>query len=334
MRDTRWGGRLRAVRRLHRPYARRVELRHLRYFVAVADERSITKAAGRVHVAQPALSAQLKQLETELGVELLIRSSRGVELTRAGMLLFHEVVRILDDLDHATSLVRDVGNGVVGRLRVGAVSSAPHPVVPAALADFARRFPRVGLTMQEMDPDAIAAGVRDGDLDVGFLYLSATPEFDTTVVSSEPLVLAVPRRHRLAGQRRVELAALSRERFLLPPDGEVPGVHAAIMDACRRAGFTPRAAQHDVWGLQMVMALVGSGAGVALVSGSFRALDRPDVRFLTLDGTAATVDLAAIWRPPVQLPALRSLLDVLASGPVTATGGEASNVAHLPTAQW
>jgi DNA-binding transcriptional LysR family regulator len=288
-----------------------MELRHLRYFVAVAEELSFTRAAEHLRVAQPAISVQVRRLEDELGVALLDRSRRTVRLTEAGEVLLGEARRLLASVEQTERLVRRTGTGAVGRLTVGFVPSAANETLPPLLRGFAAAHPGVELTLREMAPDDLVRALHEGRIDVAFLYLPLDdPALDQAVVARESFVAALPRDHALAAGQRVDVARLAGERFILPARHGMPSLHAQVLDICREAGFTPQAAQDDVWLVQTIVGLVAAGAGVALVPESARALRRRGVVYRPLRGrTPHEVELAAVWRRDERRAAPRRFLE-------------------------
>jgi DNA-binding transcriptional LysR family regulator len=289
-----------------------MELRRLRYFVAVAEELSFNRAAQRLHMAQPPLSNQIKQLEEELGVRLFDRTSRGVRMTEAGELLLEEARRIFAQVEGTMRMVRRVGHGEVGRLTLGFVPSASNGVLPRILHAFRGRFPDVELFLREMRPDRIVQRMHDRQIDAGFLYLPfESASLNVGCVSREPLVLALPETHPLSSEETVELRALAKEPFILPARYQnMPGLHAQVTEACRRAGFVPNAVQKDVWLMQTIVGLVAGGMGVALVPASLRNLHRRGVVYKPVRGLSPTVELGVVWRGDDPGPVLTSFLGV------------------------
>lgn len=294
-----------------------MELRRLRYFVAVAEESSFSRAAKRLHMAQPPLSSQIKRLEEDLGVRLFERSSRGVRLTEAGELLLEETRRIFVQMDQTVGLVRRVGHGEVGRLTLGFVPSASNEVLPRVLRVFRDRFPDVELFLREMRPDLIVQRLHEKQVDAGFLYLPfEDAALDAECVSREPLVLALPQGHPLAREERVDLASLAEEPFVLPARyRRMPGLYEQVTDACRRAGFTPDAVQKDVWLMQTIVGLVAGGIGVALVPASVQNLRRKGVVYRPVRGLEPSVELGVVWRRDDAGVVLRSFLQTVRDTP-------------------
>ncbi len=289
-----------------------MDLRRLGYFVAVAEEMSFSRAARRLRIAQPALSTRIKQLEEDLGVLLFERTSRGVLMTEAGVLLLEEARRIFAQVDQTVDVVRRVGHGEVGRLVLGFVPSASNEVLPPILNAFGNRFPEVELFLREMRPDHIVQRLHDKQIDVGFLYLPLDDALlNIECVSCEPLVLALPEAHPLASEPRVELQALAKGPFILPARHQMPGLYAQVTEACRQAGFIPNAVQKDVWLMQTIVGLVAGGKGVALVPSSLQNLHRRGVAYKTVHGLSPTVALGMIWRRDAQGVVVNSFLQVV-----------------------
>ena len=289
-----------------------MELRHLRYFVAVAEARSFTRAAGELRVAQPALSVQVRQLEAEVGVALVDRSRRAIALTEAGEVMLDESRRLLAQLDVAVRLVQRTGSGAVGRLAVGFVPSASNAALPPLLRRFRDAHPGVEVRLHELAPDALVRGTHEGRLDVSFLYLPfEDPTLAQAIVSREAFVAALPDDHPLTRRKRIGVEELADEPFVLPARHGMPGLHAQVLALCRRAGFAPRAAQDEVWLVQTMVGLVAAGGGVALVPESAQALGRRGVAYRPLRDAGPPVELAAVWRRENAAPVLRAFLQTV-----------------------
>ncbi|MBA3425427.1 MAG: LysR family transcriptional regulator [Rubrobacter sp.] len=299
-----------------------MELRRLRYFVAVAEESSFSRAARRLHMAQPPLSNQIKQLEEELGVRLFERSSRGVHTTDAGELLLEEARRVFALVEGTVNMVQRVGHGEVGRLTLGFVPSASDELLPPILSSFGERYPDVDLFLREMRPDLIVQRLHEGQIDAGFLYLPLDDaSLDVECVSREPLVLALPAKHSLSSEEQVDLASLADEPFILPARyRRMPGLYGQVTEACRQAGFTPNAVQKDVWLMQTIVGLVAGGIGVALVPASVQNLRRKGVVYKTVPGLSPSVELGVVWRSDDRGAVLRSFLQVARDTPQKGTG--------------
>ncbi len=287
-----------------------MELRHLRYLVAVADELHFGRAAARLHIAQPPLSQQIRQLEEELGFELFLRTSRRVRLTEAGRAFRAEAVTILERVDRAAAAAARIASGTSGALAVGFVASATYALLPALYRRFRERYRDVVLTLAEMSTAEQVEALRAGRIQVG---LARPPVGDAALalepLAEEPLVVAVWARHPLAASRRVALESLAGEPFVLFPSQPRPGWIDVVQEACRGAGFGPVVAQ-EVLELSTAVTLVAAGIGITLVPSSARALRLPGVRYVPLRSPAPTTRLLALCRPDEPNAAARCFLEV------------------------
>lgn len=272
-----------------------MELRHLRYFVAVAEELHFGRAALRLRVAQPALSQQIQQLERELGVVLLARTRRRVALTEPGRAFLAEARRTLADADHAARAARRAAAGEIGRLRVGYVDLATYLVLPAILRAYRARYPVVSLTLTELHREPLRDALARGDLDVGFFVLRESDgAFAATRVAANPLVVALPAGHALARRARVPLAALAEELWVLFPRELKTQYVELVLATCAAAEFVPRVVQ-EASQLHTLAALVSAGVGVALLPSAAGA-PRLGVVFRPLAGPAPVLPLDLVWR--------------------------------------
>ncbi len=293
-----------------------MELRHLRYFIAVAEELNFTRAATRLHIGQPPLSMQIRDLEEEIGVRLFERGPRRVALSTAGERFLLHARRILDGVEEAVAEARRAARGELGELRVGFTSSLPFTdLLPDALNAYRRRFPQVRLQLREMfTPEQFQALVR-GELDVGFVRLQAgTPPAGIVLreVARNPLRLVVNAAHRLAGAAQVHLAELAGEDFIsFPADvgTDLPGVLRAL---CRQAGFEPRIVQTAREATTQI-GLVAAGLGVAVLPAPLESVRIARVRYLALAEPEAQFRLALAIREGELVPTLGGFLEVLES---------------------
>ncbi len=272
-----------------------MELRQLRYFVAVAEEGNFSRAAERLHVSQPPLSMQIKGLEQELGIRLFERSNRGVSLTPAGQVFFEEARSVLSRLELARLRALQTDRGETGTLSVGFVSIADYGILPPALKSFRARFPRVEVQLHELTTDAQIHALRDARLDLGIgLAPVDEPDLEFERVSREELVLAAPSNHPAAkGGRSVDLRTLAKESFIVPPRNIAPGLYDLTIGHCRSFGFMPRVTQ-QARQMQTVIGLVSCGMGFALVPASVRNLKRTGVQYRPLRGHAAWVEIGVL----------------------------------------
>jgi DNA-binding transcriptional LysR family regulator len=245
--------------------ARRVELRHLRYFCRVADELHFGRAAVRLAVSQPALSVQIKQLEVLVGARLLERHSRHVALTDAGRVLEEAARRILRDVDAALDATRQADTGQVGVLRVGFGPTLMLSTLAQVVRTYRSRYPGVRVDLRELATAEQVEALLRGDLDVGFVRGAETdPRLHVELFAKEPLLIALNRDHPHAGSARVPLAALAGEPWVLFPRAIAPQLHEQVMRLCREAGFTPNVVQESRE-VYTTVGLVGAGVGVTIV---------------------------------------------------------------------
>jgi DNA-binding transcriptional LysR family regulator len=262
-----------------------MELHQLEYFVAVAEEASFTRAAVRVHVAQPGVSAQVRRLEAELGQQLLDRSGRSVRLTEVGTAVLPFARAALDAVANARLTVDQLAGLVRGQVRVGMVSGCALPALAELLAGFHRRYPGVGIALTEDGSDRLVELLRDGQIDLALIGAAgaATPGLKTTVVLDDALVAAVSREDPLAARQAITIDDLRDQPLVSLPPGT--GVRAALDAACASAGFTPRIVL-EASALPMVAQLASLGLGVAILPATAAAEA----------GTAATVAALADMR--------------------------------------
>ncbi|HZZ83234.1 MAG TPA: LysR family transcriptional regulator [Anaeromyxobacteraceae bacterium] len=286
-----------------------MELRHLRYFVAVAEELHFGRAAARLGISQPPLSQQVRQLERELGFELFQRSRRRVRLTEAGAVYLEEARAVLERVRQAGAAAGRVARGEAGTLAVGFVASATYGLIPTVFRRFRERHPRVALTLAEMSTFDQVAALRSGRIQLG---LARRPVGDEALAAvpllDEPLRVALPREHRLAARRTVPLRELANEPFVLFPRAPRPGWMDHVAGICREAGFQPEVAQETLE-LSTTVALVAAGIGVTLVPASAEALQLAGVVYRPLAPPAPRTQLLALHRPDEPAPAVARFLE-------------------------
>ncbi|MET0226000.1 MAG: LysR family transcriptional regulator [Dokdonella sp.] len=275
-----------------------MELRHLRYFIAVAEERNFTRAAVRVGIGQPPLSQQIRGLEDELGTPLFRRTRQGAELTAAGAAFLPEARTVIAQAEHAKQAARRGGRGELGRLRVGFTASAAFvAAVPDAVRAFTRRYPDVALSLVERETELLLDRLREDRLDAALIRTatSADDEVDIIVLLQEPFVIAVPAGHRLVGKKSARLSALAAEPLVLFPRHAGPSLFDGLITACRSAGFEPLICQ-EAPQFSSAVNLVAAGLGVSLVPASMAQLRVAGVRYVPIAGAAPTVKLALATR--------------------------------------
>ncbi len=291
-----------------------MDLRRLRYFVAVAQERHFGRAAERLFLAQPALSQQVKALETELGVLLFTRSTRRVDLTPAGARFYDRALEILGAVDSAVDEVRRVHAGEEGRVRLGFIGSATYELMPTLSRTLQAQLPRLGVELKGelLSPEVLNA-LRENRLDLGVMRpFPRVAGVQSRVLRSEPLVLAVGIDHRLAERDVVALAELVEDPFV-----SYPHTHSAMADAvraaCAKAGFEP-IVRTEVAETATLVSFVAAGLGVALVPDSVERVRIPGVVYVPLAAPRPAIDLVVGWReaaPPGVVEQVLSRLEAL-----------------------
>ncbi|WP_110206769.1 LysR substrate-binding domain-containing protein [Nocardioides daejeonensis] len=288
-----------------------MELRHLRYFVAVAEELHFGRAAERLHMAQPPLSQQIKQLEAELGFALFERTTRQVALTPAGERYLERTRAVLLAVDQAGAEAKRVSTGEVGRVALGFIGSATYSLLPELARGLRDSFADIEFDFkgEMLTPDQEAA-LRDGSIDVAILRTPVTDgALEVEVVRRESLVVALPVGHRLAEQESVRVKELKGEPFISYPSEHRSVLHDAVQALCRRAGFRPRKVAQVAETSTMVV-FVAAGLGVAVLPESVTALSLPGVAFRPV-ADRVTVDLAIGWHPERLTPAAELVVDHL-----------------------
>ena len=282
-----------------------MELRHLRYFVAVAEELHFRRAAARLNIAQPPLSRQIRDLEREVGAQLFERVPRGVQLTPAGAAFLPEARLTLAQAERAQRTALRAAQGEIGRLRVGFVEAATYStVLPEVLGFFRMHLPDIGLSLFELDPLQQVEAFREGRIDLGILH-SPPPDADRWLrvesVYSEPLVTALPHAHRLAGRARPALGDFAAEPFVLFPRHGSPELYDGIIARCRSAGFSPRVVQ-EAAGWPTLAGLVAAGVGVTFVPRSLTSFRRPEVVYRPVHSLTVDMTMAAVWKRRTKSP--------------------------------
>jgi DNA-binding transcriptional LysR family regulator len=298
-----------------------MELKDLQAFCVLADEMHFGRAAERLNISQPPLSRRIAALEEELGVKLLARTSRKVELTREGEAFMEEALIILRRVEAAADYAREVARGEAGRLKIGFVQSAMAGQLPNAIRLFRERHPWISLELKEAGTADQLSGLRreagPGRLDAGFLFTAERnlPGLEIMNFMNEPLVLAVASDHELADPGTVPLSKLAGAPLIMFPRKSQPALYDKIMSHLRDAGVEPAVALES-GSLTSRIDLIAAGLGAALVPASMMDYLRQGVVYRELKGKAPTLDVALVWRKRHDNPALDNFLSV-----VRETGG-------------
>jgi len=293
-----------------------VELRHIRYFLAVAEEGHFTRAAAKVGIGQPPLSQQIKDLETEVGALLFRRVAHGAELTAAGRAFLERVREMPALVERAAKAAARASRGETGSLHVGfTASSAFNAVVPATIRSFRRAYPDVDLTLEEANTTQLVARLQDGSLDAAFLRSDATDDatFQVRLLAEEPMVVALPTSHAAADRKKVNLATLRNDPFLLFPRAIGPTLYDRIIDACRKAGFEPTIGQLAPQ-IASIVNLVAAELGVSIVPASMSQLRIAGVAYRPIAGQTPTARLALAHRRGETSTTVRNFLASVRQG--------------------
>ncbi|HTK02005.1 MAG TPA: LysR family transcriptional regulator [Bordetella sp.] len=293
-----------------------MELRHLRYFVTVAEELHFTRAARRIGIAQPPLTAQIKALESELGVQLFNRQPGRVSLTLPGQVYLEEARAILEHVKKAALRCQLSAQGMVGRISVGFTESASFRAeVTTALQRYRSLYPRVEMSLEESRTGTLMESLRQGRIDVAFVRLPIGEDNGITfsLLSTEPMMVVVPRDHPLDGRQSVRLEELSEELFVLYPRSTRSGLPEMVVSACEARGFSPKVVQHAPQ-VSSTINLVASGLGVSIVPACMRGTRSDDVHYISLEESGLVASLGMAHRSTGISPALQNFVDLVLSG--------------------
>ncbi|KQW47358.1 LysR family transcriptional regulator [Nocardioides sp. Root1257] len=289
-----------------------MDLRHLRSFQALAEERHFGRAAARLHLAQPALSQQVKQLERELGVTLFTRTTRRVELTEAGLRFGEHARTVLGDVARAEDDMALLASGASGRVSVGFIGTATYDVLPRVAREVRAALPDIELELRgELLSPQLVAGLADRTFDIALVRPDPQSDRDLSItpLRTERLVAVLPAAHPLAGRRRIPLSALAGSPFVMHPSGHRSSMHARVLAACEAAGFTPPS-MIEVGETATLVVFVAAGLGVALVPEPVRSLGLDGVSYVALSN-APTIDLAIATRADDDSPAVRRVATII-----------------------
>ncbi|BAY30524.1 LysR family transcriptional regulator [Nostoc carneum NIES-2107] len=290
-----------------------MELRHLRYFIAVAEEKNFSYAAQRLHIAQPPLSQQISALEAEIGVKLFDRKKRPLQLTSAGQVFLAEARLVLTQVEHAIIQTQRASRGEIGELVVGTNSSIANSLLPDMLRIFRDRFPHVKLVLRELTAAQQIQELQNRRLDIAFDRLLNSYQQNTELcylpIGRESLVIALPKTHPFASQPEIPLQDLANEPFVLPSTELVPS-YTEIIHLCEQAGFFPNVVQEATW-MITVLSLVAGGVGVALLPSNVQNLQRQGVVYKPIQGANLTREIVVLWRQEDTSPVLHEFLKVI-----------------------
>jgi DNA-binding transcriptional LysR family regulator len=288
-----------------------MELRHLSYFQAVAEELNYRKAAERLFISQPGLSRQIKQLEEELGVRLFDRDKKHVELTAAGAYLKGEVDFVLNHLATTKQQLLEIAEGREGELRIGFLGSASNQVLPDLLRKLNSKFPKITTSLEELSNQLQVEMIQKDKLDLGFVRLPSVPDdLELKVIFKDSFSLVVPKNHPIEFQNFKSVGQFAGESFILFSSDYSNYYYEQILGICRDAGFTPKIKHKSVHALT-IFRLVENGLGVAIVPTSLKEGYDLKVRFMEIPGIPQFTELSLIWKPENRNPVLGKVLGMI-----------------------
>ncbi|WOK35497.1 LysR family transcriptional regulator [Sphingomonas sp. C3-2] len=285
-----------------------MELRQLRYFAALADAQNFHRAAQRLNMSQPPLTVAIRKLEQELGVDLFVRTPRGVTLTPAGEAVLPHARQTLVQAELVRQAARDGGSGLRGQLRIGFVGSAIYGLIPRIVPEFRKAYPQVNLVLHETTSVEVVKALHAGEFDAGLVRLPIfdEPELETTVLERDVLAVALPHDHPLARRDLIALEELQGEAFIMYPQPSI--LHAKTLWACHSAGFVPTIAQEAAQ-VQTILSLIQSRLGIALVPARTAVIAPPDIHIVTLAPQIVIENGLAYLRAGLH-PMLRNFRDI------------------------
>ncbi|UVO09056.1 LysR family transcriptional regulator [Pectobacterium polonicum] len=287
-----------------------MELRYLRYFVAVAQAKHFTRAAENLRMSQPPLSQQIKKFEQEIGTPLFKRLTRGVEMTEAGQALYEDAYRILQLTDSAIARTRSIARGETGSLKVGFSPSAMfHPTVLSLLHRYCQQHPHVQPLPKEENPATLIASLQERHIDIAFLRLPCdlSDEINGEILAEEPMKLVLPAGHTLSHKAQVSLSELRQEPLIIFPREVCPGLHDMIIRTCYLSGYGPKPSPFAPQ-LTATIGMVAAGFGITLVPESLACIKADNVTYHDIGMPKIHTQIAAIWRKHERSAAIVNLI--------------------------
>ncbi|MDX2107225.1 MAG: LysR family transcriptional regulator [Candidatus Melainabacteria bacterium] len=291
-----------------------VEIRHLRYFIAVAQESNFSRAAEKLHISQPPLSQQIQKLEEDLGLMLIERGTRPVMLTEAGKFFYQQALGLVDQFDQFIDKTQKMARGEEGALTIAFVSSSTYELMPGILRNFRKLYPGVSLNLIEMNTPQQLESLKNKQINVGIgRPFPENPEIESHWILDESVVVAIPSEHVWTNKTSVSLTDLKDEDMINFYWSHEPSFGNFVMTTCRKAGFEPHVVQRT-GELQTALGLVAAGIGVALLPESVEHTSREGVKYIPLRTPSPTISMVAAYRKDDSSPILKRFLDVVRSG--------------------
>ncbi|HMB62938.1 MAG TPA: LysR family transcriptional regulator [Eudoraea sp.] len=288
-----------------------LELRHFKYFLAVAEELHFRKAAEKLFISQPGLSRQVRQMEDILDTELLIRNKRKVSLTPAGAYLKAEIEFVLNHLELTKKQLRLIGEGSSGELRIGFLGSAMQQVIPDLLLDLNARYPGIKTSLEELSNTAQINAILKDRLDIGFVRLARAPKgISIKPVFKDTFSMVLPVDHRIGEKEFKGVHQFSNDNFILFSQEYSPLYFDTVMSICENEGFTPKVSHKSVHA-QTIFKLVENNLGIAIIPTSLQYGFKLRVKFIELRKIPQRATLSVVWKPDHRNPALENCIDLL-----------------------
>ena len=287
-----------------------IEIRHLRYFLAVAEDLHFRKAAERLYISQPGLSRQIKQMEENLGVDLFLRHNRQVQLTKAGEYLQKELTKNLSNLEHILSHTRLLNDGKGGDLKFGYVGSAMQEIIPNILLKFKKDYPTVIFNLKELDNQKQIEGLLVHDIDIGYVRLDRVPRgLETIALLEENFCLVLPKKHTITKTKFKHLSQLKDESFILFDPAYSPSYFEKVMQIFDDSGFSPLVS-HSTIHAGSIFKLVENHFGISIIPMSLAVKDHKKLQFIELDKIKQKTVLSAVWNTDNQNPMVGRVLEM------------------------
>ncbi len=288
-----------------------LELRHLRYFLAVAEDLHFRKAAERLYISQPGLSRQIKDLEKNIGIQLFERHNRKVELTKAGLFLQKELGRYFKSLDQVIEHAKLLNDGLLGDLKFGYVGSAMQQIIPDLLLEFKKKYPSVLFNLKEMDNHEQINGLLNHDIDIGFVRLESVPSgLKMYTLLKEPFCLVLPKKHPVSASNFKNLSQFKDESFILFDPKYSPAYYEKVMQVFRDSGFDPNVT-HNTIHSGSIYKLIQNDLGISIIPTSLQQDHLKGVKFIELNNIKQRTTLSAVWDPRNRNPMLENILKII-----------------------
>jgi DNA-binding transcriptional LysR family regulator len=288
-----------------------MELRHFKYFLAVAEELHFSRAANRLNIAQPPLSQQIHQLENELGVKLFYRTKRKVELTSSGEVFLKYIYKIFNDIEKACDSAKRAYRGEIGNLILGIIETAIFDILPNLMQSYRTKYPFIDITVLQLNSTDQVRALLKGDINIGIICAPVeNSDLEFEVICQEPFIVALPENHPLALKTSsIEVQELSSELFIMTPRNSGQIYYDIIINICQYVGFSPNIVQ-EVHELPTTLSLVAAGIGIALVPYSIQNLHVNGVVYRQLKNSIPVLNTALAWRKDKRSPIVHNFLNL------------------------